>query len=174
MAEAHPEQNFLGLEIRRPVAATALVRAAGTRLRNLHFICCNANVDLEKILSRAASQGAMVETISIQFPDPCFKSKHHKRRVLQPKLVKTIEKHLVPGGKLFMQGDVLEVLEEMREMVREKSDLLTDSEPDFNKWMEGEEKNPMGVMTEREVATYGKGQRVYRCVFLKQGGRDAQ
>ncbi|CAM9647756.1 unnamed protein product, partial [Hapterophycus canaliculatus] len=46
--------------------------------------------------------------------DPHFKTKHYKRRVMQPELVTCIEKHLGPGGTLFMQSDVLDVAEDMR------------------------------------------------------------
>lgn len=44
MAREHPERNFLGLEIRRPVAAIALARARQLPTRNCHFVCGNANV----------------------------------------------------------------------------------------------------------------------------------
>ena len=37
----------------------------------------------------------------------------------QPELVTCIEKHLRPGGTLFMQSDVLEVVEDMRIITRE-------------------------------------------------------
>lgn len=44
MAERHQDQNFLGLEIRRPVTAMAFARAAKLETKNCHFVCCNANV----------------------------------------------------------------------------------------------------------------------------------
>lgn len=44
MAAEKPEWNYLGLEIRRPTAATALERAARLGTRNCHVVCCNANV----------------------------------------------------------------------------------------------------------------------------------
>ncbi|CAM9825549.1 unnamed protein product [Discosporangium mesarthrocarpum] len=168
MAKAHQDTNYLGLEIRRPVTAIAISRAAALGLRNLHYICCNANVDLDTVLTEAIEQGGIVNTISIQFPDPCFKVKHHKRRILQPQLVSTIEKHLQPGGTLFMQSDVFHVLEEMRHLVRDTAVQLVDSHGSTDDWMEGEDNNPMGIATEREIATYRNGGSVYRCVFHKQ------
>lgn len=44
MAKAHPNRNFLGLEIRRPIAAVGLARAAELGTQNCHLVCCNANV----------------------------------------------------------------------------------------------------------------------------------
>lgn len=38
----------------------------------------------------------------MQCPDPHFKKRHHKRRVVQKTLVDNIISHLVPGGKVFV------------------------------------------------------------------------
>ncbi|CAN0162773.1 unnamed protein product, partial [Phaeothamnion confervicola] len=119
MAAKHAATNFLGLEIRRPVVATAVDRAVRAGLPNCAFLACNANVDFDRIMADAAAAGATLGTVSIQFPDPHFKARHHKRRVLQPALVAAIQRWLRPGGSLFMQGDVLPVVEEMRAIVRE-------------------------------------------------------
>ncbi|CAM9530368.1 unnamed protein product [Scytosiphon promiscuus] len=172
MATAQPKRNYLGLEIRRPTAAVALERAAKLGTRNCHVVCCNANVDLDSVLTEAVQHGASIDTICIQFPDPHFKTKHYKRRVMQPELVACIEKHLQPGGTLFMQSDVLDVVEDMRIITRETAQVLEDTRPDMEDWMEGPDKNPFGVQTEREKVTYEKESaeenRVYRCVFVKK------
>lgn len=41
--------------------------------------------------------------------------------VSQPELVTCIEKHLRPGGTLFMQSDVLDVVRDMRVITRESA-----------------------------------------------------
>lgn len=46
MAQAHPDVNFLGLEIRRPVAASGLSKLMALGLRNCHLVCCNVNVSV--------------------------------------------------------------------------------------------------------------------------------
>ena len=84
MAEARPELNVLGLEIRKPLAEKNREEAAG--VANLGFISCNANVDLSRIL-HGVNEHSAVERVCIQFPDPHFKMKHRKRRVVQPELV---------------------------------------------------------------------------------------
>ena len=45
----------------------------------------------------------------LQFPDPHFKKKHKKRRVVQPQLIEAIDRRLAPGGLVFLQSDVMEV-----------------------------------------------------------------
>ncbi|CAM9147933.1 unnamed protein product [Ascophyllum nodosum] len=172
MAKAHPGRNFLGLEIRRPIAAVALSRAAELETRNFHLVCCNVNVDLDAVLTEATRNGASIDTICIQFPDPHFKTKHYKRRIVQPELITCIERHLRPRGTLFMQSDVFEVMEDMRIITRDTAELLEDTRPDMDDWMEGPEQNPFGIQTERERVTYGKESpsenRVYRSLFVKK------
>ncbi|KAJ8902303.1 hypothetical protein NDN08_006710 [Rhodosorus marinus] len=144
MAEKYPEKNFLGLEIRKPLVDQANDWRDDRNLRNLDFIFCNANVSLDEVLSRLPT--GMLDTISVQFPDPWFKKRHQKRRVLQPELVEVIAKHLKPSGELYVISDVLEVAEQMDEVVS-ANPLFVDSTP--NSWI-GE--NPFNVLTEREKA----------------------
>jgi tRNA (guanine-N7-)-methyltransferase len=58
---------------------------------------------------------AAVELVTIQFPDPHFKTRHHKRRVVQSALVRAVAEGLTPGARVFCQSDVLEVSEDMRD-----------------------------------------------------------
>ena len=54
-----------------------------------------------------------LQRVSIQFPDPWFKRRHRKRRVLQPALLLAIATALQPGRELFLQSDVLNVIKPM-------------------------------------------------------------
>ena len=105
VAEARPEVNVLGLEIRRPLAEAAQTDVATRKLGNAHFLATNANVNLQTVLDKTAPL-APLASVSIQFPDPHFKAKHHKRRVVQPALIEEIAAALQPGGWLWMQSDV--------------------------------------------------------------------
>jgi tRNA (guanine-N7-)-methyltransferase len=44
--------------------------------------------------------------VTIQFPDPWFKKKHAKRRMVNEEVVETIARHLAPGGQVFVQTDI--------------------------------------------------------------------
>ncbi|TVQ13396.1 MAG: tRNA (guanosine(46)-N7)-methyltransferase TrmB, partial [Leptolyngbya sp. DLM2.Bin27] len=83
MAQLAPEWNFLGLEIRRPVVESAQRRQQEAGLSNLHFMYCNVNISLPALLASWGDQNPL-QQVSIQFPDPWFKKRHQKRRVLQP------------------------------------------------------------------------------------------
>jgi tRNA (guanine-N7-)-methyltransferase len=53
--------------------------------------------------------------VTVQFPDPWFKRRQQKRRAVQPELVETLAELLVPNADVFLQSDVLEVAEDMRQ-----------------------------------------------------------
>lgn len=53
----------------------------------------------------------------VQYPDPHFKKRHHKRRIVQAELVETLAALLPTGATVFLQSDVLEVAEAMRDQV---------------------------------------------------------
>lgn len=60
MALAHPEMNFLGLEIRRPCVEEAFkkrARAGADAGGNCHFLACNANVDLARVVADVQKEG---------------------------------------------------------------------------------------------------------------------
>jgi tRNA (guanine-N7-)-methyltransferase len=59
----------------------------------------------------ASECAAPVELVTIQFPDPHFKNRHHKRRVVQSALVRAVAEGLPTGARVFLQSDVLEVSE---------------------------------------------------------------
>ena len=80
-------------------------------LQNLHFLFCNANVSVQGWME--ALPPDRPQRVSIQFPDPWFKKRHQKRRVLQPALLLAIAAALRPGRELFIQSDVLDVIEPM-------------------------------------------------------------
>lgn len=62
-------------------------------------------------MSRACHPQGKLNLVTIQFPDPHVKKKHGKRRIVQKQLVEAIGRHLVPGGRLFLQSDMEKVRE---------------------------------------------------------------
>jgi tRNA (guanine-N7-)-methyltransferase len=159
MAPLQPDWNFLGLEIREPLVQEANDRRDALGLTNLHYLFCNANFSLEPLL--ASLPPTTLHYVTIQFPDPWFKKRHQKRRVMQPDLVQILANYLVPDGKVFVQSDVKAVATEM-------VDLLTQS-PNFQSqapiWLR---ENPLPVFTEREMSTLAQGGEVHRALFTRE------
>ena len=125
----------------------------------MDFLFCNANVSLEPILSRFRK--GTVDCVSIQFPDPWFKKRHQKRRVVQTELVETIAEHLSPGGQLYVVSDVLEVAEEMVSVIGENLNFADSGDTE---WLRS---NPFDVLTEREKACQNKGRPVFAKLYTR-------
>jgi len=164
MAAREPGTNFLGLEIReRPVREAQEALAAAPTLRNCAFLHANANCHLGQLLPHLA--GAHITTISLNFPDPWTKKKHHKRRVLQPEFMPVLARALAPGGRFVVQTDVLELAEDMRGVARGAAGFA-DAVPHMEDWMQGEAVFP--VMTEWQTVRAKQGCPVYRFVMYRQ------
>ena len=163
MAQQHSGWNHLGVEIRRPLVDAAEPDRLALQLDNLHYLFCNANVSLESWL--AALPPGLLQRVTIQFPDPWFKKKHHKRRVLQPALLLAIAGALQPGLALFVQSDVLAVIEPMVAVI-EASACFDRASGDPRPWRSS---NPLPVPTERERHVLAQGLPVYRVLYVRNG-----
>ena len=80
-------------------------------MNNLKFLFCNVNVSLDEWLSDL--DYGQLKRVSIQFPDPWFKRKHFKRRVLKTNLINSIAKSMSEDGEIFIQSDILKLIESM-------------------------------------------------------------
>jgi tRNA (guanine-N7-)-methyltransferase len=158
MAKEHPDWNYLGIEIRLPIIEKANRLRDEQGLKNLHYAFANINVAVASLLDSLPP--GVCRRMSIQYPDPCFKLRHAKRRVVQPELVKAIAEFLPPGAEIFLQSDLEWVAQEMVDRFQ-VSQLLAIQTPH---WLA---ENPLGIPTEREVSTLSKGLPVFRRIFTK-------
>jgi len=100
LAQAHPERDFLGIEVHRPGVGRLLRALESQQLTNVRLICHDAVEVLER---QIASQ--WLQEILIFFPDPWPKKRHHKRRLLQPAFAQLLAERLAPGGVLRIATD---------------------------------------------------------------------
>ena len=196
--------NYLGLEIRPGVSQYAQSRVSKHGLDGcVSYVGCNANIDLDRLLTLYANNSVgssicndnnsnnnnhgkirpMITFASIQFPDPHFKIRHAKRRIVTTELVSTLAKFVMTDGGVFLQSDVKEALEAMREKFVEGDVDDGPGKKYFDEWSfdtndekvgvdEGEEReygmeNPLGVPTEREGSVLVRGLPVYRTLFKR-------
>ncbi len=159
MAEQVLDWNFLGLEIREPLVERALIRRDQAQQGNLHFVFCNANNSLQPLLV-SWPKGCPLQRVSIQFPDPWFKKRHQKRRVVQPELVVALAELMPSKGWVWLQSDIEEVCVEMCDRFSENlafSRVGTD-------WLS---ESPFPAKTDREAVTEEKGLPVYRAKYIR-------
>ena len=163
LAQIDPNRNYLGVEIRQALVISAEKVRERLDLNNLKFLFCNANVSLEDWLVDLRPN--QLQMVSIQFPDPCFKRKHFKRRVLQPSLLISLTKALNKGSELFIQSDIYEVVKTMSQLI-EASNCFVRKNKDETKWGIG---SPFKVMTEREEYVENCNMPVFRELYVRNG-----
>lgn len=100
LALAHPERDFLGIEVHRPGVGRLLLALEERGLRNVRVICHDAVEVLEKQLTA----GSLAE-ILVLFPDPWPKKRHHKRRLIQAPFVELLTRALGSDGRLRVATD---------------------------------------------------------------------
>jgi len=160
MAELQPDWNFLGLEIRKPVVEQAQLRIRDLGLTNLHVMFCNVNISFRELMA-SWGEPSPLQQVSIQFPDPWFKKRHQKRRVLQPDLVHDLAYFLPQGGRVVLQSDVEEVAVDMAERLADCPQFIRTRD----QWLPV---SPFPAQTDRERVTLEKGLPVFRAVFVRQ------
>ncbi len=163
MAQLETNWNFLGLEIREPLVVAANAERDERNLKNLHYLFCNANNSLSGIL--ASFPQGILQRVTIQFPDPWFKKRHYKRRMVQPEMVDELAQYLDAGSEVLIQSDVQAVAVEIRDRFQQHPDFQQQHEAP---WLA---ENPLPVATERELATLSRGEPVYRALFVKKSDR---
>jgi tRNA (guanine-N7-)-methyltransferase len=157
MAQLNPKVNFLGVEIRELLVIEANEKRDQFGLTNLHFLFGNINIEPEKLFQSFPQH--QLKTISIQFPDPWFKQRHLKRRMVQPELVNAIANYIAADGIIFLQSDIKAVAQEMTNYFLEHPKFIKQYS---TQWL-GE--NPFPISTEREITTLNKNEPVYRSLF---------
>ncbi len=161
LATSESKWNYLGVEIRTPLVITAQREKDIAGLDNLSFLYCNANVSLESFLGKLPD--GRLQRVSIQFPDPWFKRRHYKRRVLQSSLLISIARSLNIGSELFIQSDVFNIIQSMEKLI-EISGCFVRKHPEKIRFLD---RNPYKVTTERESYAIQKELKVYRILFYR-------
>jgi tRNA (guanine-N7-)-methyltransferase len=108
IAQAHPERDFLGIEVHAPGVGALLKRIEALSLSNVRVIRHDAVEVVEQMIPARSLAG-----IHVFFPDPWPKKRHHKRRLLQPAFVHALAERLAAGGYLHAATDWEDYAREM-------------------------------------------------------------
>lgn len=117
-SEKHPDRNYLGNEVAKKYAAFAAYRLAKHERPNARMLSGDGMKLINELMPDAS-----VTAVHVYFPDPWWKERHRRRRVIQPTSVKSIERILKPGGVFHFWTDVEQYFEEACETVKENSTL---------------------------------------------------
>ncbi len=161
LAKKSPDWNFVGFEIREPLVSLCEKKRIKLELDNLKFLFCNVNVSLDEWLSDL--DYGQLKRVSIQFPDPWFKRKHFKRRVLKTNLLNSIAKSMSKNGEIFFQSDIFKLFESMTNTI-DKSRYFNRKDLGNLSFMD---QNPYNVKTDRELFSLKKNLPIYRAMYIR-------
>jgi tRNA (guanine-N7-)-methyltransferase len=100
IAQAHPENDYLAVEVHAPGVGSLLKRISELGLANVRVVRHDAVEVLREMIPLAALDG-----VHIFFPDPWPKKRHHKRRLVQPPFAALLASRLRPGGYVHAATD---------------------------------------------------------------------
>lgn len=121
-AAAHPQDNFIGVEVYTPGVAHTVLMAGKNELRNLRMVQVNA----PELLS--AFEPGVVSEVWTFFPDPWPKTKHHKRRIVQDSLAQAVHAALKDDGVWRIATDIDDYALHVHEVMDARADFANDGE----------------------------------------------
>ena len=162
LALVNTSWNYLGIEIREKLVKNAKLKAIEREIKNLYFVFGNANNILKDVQSKFIFKN--LKSISFNFPDPWFKKRHYKRRVIQPEFINILANSLQKGTLIFIKTDVKDLFDYMDFTISSNIHLKTLNKKDLNY---SESFNPIKVKTNREKYVIFNHLDVYEKIYIK-------
>lgn len=119
MAQQHPENNYIGVEVHKPGVGSLLDLCHEAQLTNVRVFNEDVNLVLAEAIPNDSLQG-----ILIFFPDPWPKQKHKKRRLVQVEFVKQLVPKLRQGGFIHLATDWQDYAEQMQRVMAQVAELM--------------------------------------------------
>lgn len=162
------DHNFLGIEIARKYAAHAAARLAKQDRTNAKMLAGDATPLFSDRPSDAfptprIADGTL-EAVHVYFPDPWWKKRHRKRRVLSDANIRMFSRCLRVGGRLHFWTDVLDYFELTIELIAEIAPELGVPLPENQR----DSKHDLDFHTHFERRSRKMGIPVYRVHYLKR------
>ena len=154
--------NYIGIEIREKLVLNANLKLKSRENKNLYFSFGNAN----NIFNQSNNKSIInfITSISFNFPDPWFKKKHHKRRVIQPKLINLLSNSMKRGSLIFIKTDVRDLFDHMELTISESIKFKKIPYQDVKFY---ESFNPNRIQTNREKYVILNQLKIYESIYKK-------
>ena len=123
IALAHLQNDYLGIEVHTPGVGSLLRLIEAHALANVRII----QHDAVEVLSHMIAPESL-SAIHVFFPDPWPKKRHHKRRLIQPPLVRLLSSRLLPGGYLHLATDWEDYALQMLEVLSAEAQLVNSAQ----------------------------------------------
>ena len=162
LALVNSNWNYLGIEIRERLARNAKLKVREIGITNLYFAFGNAY----NILNDSSSQFIIksVRSISFNFPDPWFKKKHYKRRIIQPEFIDILSNSMEKGSLIFIKTDVKDLFDYMDFTISSNNNFKKIDTKNFNYIYSF---NPNKVKTNREKYVIASELDIFERIYIK-------
>ena len=160
LALANTNWNYLGIEIREKLVKTAKFKVIERNIKNLYFEFGNAFNILNDVQSQFILKN--VKSISFYFPDPWFKKRHYKRRVIQPEFINILSNLLQKGSLIFIKTDVKDLFDYMDYNISNSFKAI-----DIKNFNYTESFNPNKVKTSREKYVIINQLDIFEKIYVK-------
>jgi tRNA (guanine-N7-)-methyltransferase len=159
LARADATSLFAGVEIRRELVTFTNAELARAGLANVRLVFANMSVDMRRLFAPGS-----VRRFFLNFPDPWFKTRQHKRRVIGPELMEEIHHALAPAGELFVQTDIFDLaLEAMSAVEGATPARFVNAHAPWS-FLPA---NPYPAKSRRERQCEGEGVRIWRLLYRR-------
>jgi tRNA (guanine-N7-)-methyltransferase len=158
-AAADREASFVGVEIRRELVEAVNAECARRGPDNVRCVFANMSVDMGRLF-----EAGSVSRFFLNFPDPWFKSRQHKRRVIGAGLAAEIGRALASGGELFVQTDIFALALEAMAAFEEQPGFANAAGP----WSFCRS-NPYRAKSRRERQCEAEGTPIWRLLYRRDG-----
>ena len=162
LALANTNWNYLGIEIRERLVKTAKLKLREREIKNLFFVFGNANNILNDFQNKYIIKN--LKSISFNFPDPWFKKKHYKRRVIQPEFIDILSNSLQKESLIFIKTDVKDLFNYMDSTISSNLNFKKIDKKDFNY---SESFNPNQIQTNREKYVNTNKLDIFESIYVK-------
>ena len=162
LALVNTSWNYLGIEIRERLVKNAKLKVVEREIKNLYFIFGNASNILNDVQSKLIFKN--IKSISFNFPDPWFKKRHYKRRVIQPEFINFLSNSLQKGTLIFIKTDVKDLFDYMDYTILSNFYFKIVDKKDFNY---SESFNPNEVETNREKYVINNQLNIFERIYIK-------
>ncbi len=162
LALVNSNWNYLGIEIRERLVKNAKLKVREREIKNLYFAFGNAKNILNDAQNKFLIKKA--KSISFNFPDPWFKKRHSKRRVIQPDFISILSNSMQKESLIFIKTDVKDLFEYMDYTISNNLNFKTIDKKNFNY---SESFNPNKILTNREKYVIAHKLDIFDRIYIK-------